>query len=57
VAFVSIKVLLADDSDIVRRTIRCILEAQPEIELVGEAAENGTVPEQGDGSRFFSLCG
>jgi two-component system, NarL family, response regulator DevR len=34
-----IKVLLADDSDIVRRAIRRVLEAQPKIELVGEAAD------------------
>jgi len=34
-----IKVLLADDSDIVRRAIRGFLEAQPEVELVGEAAD------------------
>jgi chemotaxis response regulator CheB len=34
-----IKVLLADDSEIIRRAIRSLLEAQPEIELVGEAAD------------------
>jgi DNA-binding NarL/FixJ family response regulator len=34
-----IKVLLADDSDIVRRAIRCVLDTQPEIELVGEATD------------------
>jgi two-component system, NarL family, response regulator DevR len=32
-----IKVLLADDSDVVRRAIRGLLEVQPDIELVGEA--------------------
>ena len=32
-----IKVLLADDSDVVRRAIRGLLEEQPDIELVGEA--------------------
>jgi len=35
----SIKVLLADDSEIVRRAIRALLRSQPEIELVGEAAD------------------
>ena len=35
----SIKVLLADDSEIVRRGIRSLLRSQPEIELVGEAAD------------------
>jgi chemotaxis response regulator CheB len=35
----SIKVLLADDSEIVRRAIRALLLGQPEIELVGEAAD------------------
>jgi chemotaxis response regulator CheB len=40
-AIMSIKVLVADDSDIVRRGIRHILEAQPEVELVGEAADFG----------------
>jgi DNA-binding NarL/FixJ family response regulator len=34
-----IKVLLADDSDVVRRAIRWLLEQNPEIELVGEAAD------------------
>jgi|SRR5580704_18163234 DNA-binding NarL/FixJ family response regulator len=33
----TIKVLLADDSDIVRRVIRQILSAQSEIAIVGEA--------------------
>jgi chemotaxis response regulator CheB len=33
-----IKVLLADDTDFVRRAIRRLLEAQSEIEVVGEAA-------------------
>jgi DNA-binding NarL/FixJ family response regulator len=35
----SIKVLLADDSEIVRRAIRLILRGQSEIELVGEASD------------------
>jgi two-component system response regulator NreC len=35
----SIKVLLADDSEIVRRAIRLLLRSQSEIELVGEAAD------------------
>jgi DNA-binding NarL/FixJ family response regulator len=34
----SIKILLADDSEIVRRGIRQLLAAQTEIEIVGEAA-------------------
>jgi DNA-binding NarL/FixJ family response regulator len=33
-----IKVLLADDTDFVRRAIRRLLEARSEIEVVGEAA-------------------
>jgi DNA-binding NarL/FixJ family response regulator len=35
----SIKILLADDSEIVRRGIRQLLAAQNEIEIVGEAAD------------------
>lgn len=35
----SIRVLLADDSAIVRQGIRDLLRSQPEIELVGEAAD------------------
>ena len=35
----SIRVLLADDSEIVRRSIRAVLCSQPEIEIVGEAAD------------------
>ena len=34
----SIKVLVADDSEVVRRGMRDLLSSQPEIELVGEAA-------------------
>ena len=34
-----IRVLLADDQEIVRTGLRMILEAQPEIEVVGEAAD------------------
>jgi len=34
-----IRVLLADDSEITRRAIRGLLEAQPEVELVGEAVD------------------
>jgi DNA-binding NarL/FixJ family response regulator len=35
----SIKVLLADDSEIVRRAIRQVLSTRSEIEIVGEAAD------------------
>ena len=35
----SIRVLLADDSEVVRRAISRLLEQDPEIELVGEAAD------------------
>lgn len=31
--------LLADDSDIVRRTIRRVLDIQPEVELIGEVTD------------------
>jgi DNA-binding NarL/FixJ family response regulator len=34
-----IRVLLADDSEVVRRGIRQVLAAQAEIEIVGEAAD------------------
>jgi two-component system, NarL family, response regulator NreC len=36
-----IKVLLADDSDVIRRAIRRLLEEHPDIELVGEASDFG----------------
>lgn len=36
---ISIKVLLADDTQIMRQAIRRLLDAQPGIELVGEAAD------------------
>jgi len=35
----SIKILLADDSEIVRRGIRQLLSAETEFEIVGEAAD------------------
>ena|ERR1700730_9533448 len=34
-----IKVLLADDKEIMRRAIRSLLQAQSEVEVVGEAAD------------------
>jgi chemotaxis response regulator CheB len=34
-----IKVLLADDTELIRRAIRRILVSRPEIELVGEAID------------------
>ena len=36
-----IKVLLADDNEVIRRAIRRLLEEEPEIELVGEATTFG----------------
>jgi DNA-binding NarL/FixJ family response regulator len=36
---VSIRVLLADDQEIIRTGLRMILNAQPDIEVVGEAAD------------------
>ena len=38
-----IRVLLADDSELVRRAIRRLLSDQPEITLVGEAVDFGQV--------------
>lgn len=38
----SIRVLLADDQDLVRTGLRMILEAQPGIEVVGEAADGAS---------------
>ena len=35
----AIRVLLADDQAVVRRGLRTILEAEPDIEIVGEAAD------------------
>lgn len=35
----TIRVLLADDQDLIRTGLRMILEAQPDIEVVGEAAD------------------
>ena len=35
----SIRVLLADDQDLVRTGLRMILDAQPDIEVIGEAAD------------------
>ena len=38
----SIRVLVADDQDLVRTGLRMILDAQPDIEVVGEAADGRT---------------
>jgi chemotaxis response regulator CheB len=34
-----IRVLLADDAELIRRAIRRVLENHPEIQLVGEASD------------------
>ncbi|MDP9119558.1 MAG: DNA-binding response regulator, partial [Actinomycetota bacterium] len=36
---VTISVLLADDQEIIRTGLRMILNAQPDIEVIGEAAD------------------
>ena len=35
----SVRVLIADDQELVRAGLRMILDAQPDIEVVGEAAD------------------
>ena len=37
----SVRVLIADDQELVRTGLRMILDAQPDIEVVGEAADGG----------------
>ena len=56
-AIVRIKVLLADDSEITRRAIRCLLDAQPELEVVGEAVDfdQGTEVSCSGVSSFFFI--
>ena len=39
VALMSIKILLVDDQELVRTGFRMVLEAQPDMEVVGEAAD------------------
>jgi len=34
---VSIKIILADDHDVIRQAQRCILETEPDLEITGEA--------------------
>ncbi|MGE7434507.1 MULTISPECIES: response regulator transcription factor [Kitasatospora] len=41
----TIRVLIADDQEMVRRGVRRILETQPDIEIVGEAADGATAVE------------
>ncbi len=43
---VSIRVLIADDQALVRTGFRMILEAEPDIEVVGEAADGGEAVER-----------
>jgi DNA-binding NarL/FixJ family response regulator len=38
---VTVRVLVADDQDLVRTGLRMILDSQPDIEVVGEAADGG----------------
>lgn len=45
----SIRVLVADDQDLVRTGLRMILDAQPGIEVVGEAADGRRPPDHGSG--------
>lgn len=42
----TIKVLIADDQDMVRTGFRLILDSQPDIEVVGEAADGAACVEQ-----------
>ena len=42
-----IRVLLADDQSLLRMGFRLILEAEPDIEVVGEAADGATAVEHG----------
>lgn len=42
----TIRVLLADDQEVVRRTLRHIIESQPDLRVVGEAADGRTAVEQ-----------
>lgn len=44
-----IRVLLADDSEIMRKAIRNLLTAETEIEIVGEAADFGQAIDMADG--------
>jgi len=37
----NIRVLIADDSSLARGLLRCLLEAEPGIEVVGEAVDDG----------------
>ncbi|MFF3176518.1 response regulator [Streptomyces sp. NPDC057900] len=47
----TIRVLLADDQDMVRRGMRRILEHQPDVEVVGEAADGVAALEAADALR------
>ncbi|HUU16128.1 MAG TPA: hypothetical protein VMW72_03175 [Sedimentisphaerales bacterium] len=38
----SIKILLADDHEIVRYGLRCLIEEQPDMEVVGDAESQQT---------------
>ena len=44
-----IRVLLVDDQELVRAGFRLILDAQPDIEVVGEAADGAEAVEAGRG--------
>ena len=44
----TIRVLLVDDEELVRTGLRMILEAEPDITVVGEAADGGEAVEQSD---------
>jgi len=43
---VSVRVLIADDQELVRTGFRKILEAEPDLEVVGEAADGGEAVER-----------
>jgi DNA-binding NarL/FixJ family response regulator len=38
-AFLPVKVLLADDSEVIRRSIRRLLDREPHVQIVGEACD------------------
>ena len=46
-----IRILLADDHNVVRRGLRLLLESQPEFSVVGEAADGRQAVEQAEAAK------
>ena len=52
----TIRVLVVDDEELLRAGLRMILEAEPDLEVVGTAADGAEAVDRGRGARARTSC-